>query len=181
MKIKVFQIFLCFITQIIKVKLENCLLDNCLCTLVDVDYSIICSDAKTVSFNTSFDFGYLLELRFNLKLIGTNNLKLLQNELFMNISLNSLDLSNNQETFERSYCDFNKFEQLKVLNLSLNRIQIIRNSQFSRLNKLEILDLSFNEIFFFEENAFFALDNLVNLNLKTSLDENNSFRLGSIS
>ena len=28
MEIKVFQIFLCFITQIVKVKLENCLLDN---------------------------------------------------------------------------------------------------------------------------------------------------------
>ena len=79
----------------------------------------------------------------NLELNGKNNLEIMNNGILENITLVSLDLSNNKNDFESYMETINKFLSLKVLNLSYNQISIIKEKQFERLIKLEILDLSY--------------------------------------
>ena len=98
------------------------------------------------------------ELEDELKCTNNNNkesIDLILNEL--SIEIKSLDLS------------FNKLDNIInieiksiiKLNLSNNRLLILKENQFSKLNKLEILDLSYNELFYIELNAFYGLNNVL--------------------
>ncbi len=104
----------------------------------------------------------------NLRLKGDFYLDLLENGVFENISVFSLDLSSNQISDFNSIMNQlnNNFQELKALNLSHNLMSIINERQFDGLVGLIVLDLSYNEIFYFNENAFKGLNNLIELNLK---------------
>ncbi len=115
------------------------------------------------------------ELKDELKCTNNNNkesINLILNQL-INSEIKSLDLS------------FNKLDNINIeiksiikLNLSNNRLLIIKENQFSKLNKLEILDLSYNELFYIELNAFYGLNNVLQVlhlqnNHLTELYQNN--------
>jgi Leucine-rich repeat (LRR) protein len=115
------------------------------------------------------------ELKDELKCTNNNNkesIDLILNEL-TTIEIKSLDLS------------FNKLDNINIeiksiikLNLSNNRLLIIKENQFSKLNKLEILDLSYNELFYIELNAFYGSNNVLQVlylknNHLTELYQNN--------
>ena len=114
------------------------------------------------------------ELKHELKCRNNNKelIDLILNEL-ITIEIKSLDLS------------FNKLDNINIeiksiikLNLSNNRLLILKENQFSKLNKLEILDLSYNELFYIELNAFYGLNNVLQVlylqnNHLTELYQNN--------
>ena len=114
------------------------------------------------------------ELKDELKCTNSNkeSIDLILSEL-TTIEIKSLDLS------------FNKLDNINIeiksiikLNLSNNRLLIIKENQFSKLNKLEILDLSYNELFYIELNAFYGSNNVLQVlylknNHLTELYQNN--------
>jgi Leucine-rich repeat (LRR) protein len=96
------------------------------------------------------------ELKDELKCTNNNNKESIDSILNEIIEIKSLDLS------------FNKLDNINIeiksiikLNLSNNRLLILKENQFSKLNKLEILDLSYNELFYIELNAFYGLNNVL--------------------
>jgi hypothetical protein len=113
----------------------------------------------------------------NLKLKGLNSIDLLIN-LFNNSkieSIKSLDLSSNEITDDLlSNINLNKeiysslFYYLIELNLSNNKLLILKEKQFYKLEKLQILDLSFNQIFYIEMNTFYGLNNVLYLYLQNN-------------
>ena len=142
---------------------EDCLFPYCTCLIVDNLNSVTCEENQLILVSNETN-----NLDINLKLKGQSNLETMNNGILENITLVSLDLSNNKNDFESLMDTINTFVSLKVLNLSYNQISIIKAKQFERLINLEILDLSYNHIFYFETDAFNGdgLNNLLTLNLK---------------
>ena len=93
-----------------------------------------------------------------LKLKGINSLQLIH--LLDEINLKSLDLSNNLNSLDDFMAKINSFTTMESLNISHNKILLLKENQFNGLNELNVLDLSFNEIFYFELNALKGLNNL---------------------
>ena len=87
---------------------------------------------------------------------------------FDEIKLISLDLSNNLNSLDDLMAKINSFTTMESLNISHNKILLLKENQFNGLNELNVLDLSFNEIFYFELNAFKGLNNLKDLNLSNN-------------
>ena len=164
---KMFKIINLFSTLVILVQSGQISLDNFDYQKSFNSYLILCQVNQFLRINSSSD--YLNQLSIKLKLKGKNSLNLIKNGTLLNNQLNLylLDLSENEETFEEYLEGINKFESLKVLNLSHNKISILKERQFNGLIALAVLDLSFNEIFYFEVNAFHgsSLNNLIELNL----------------
>lgn len=88
--------------------------------------------------------------------------------------LTYLDLSDNSgNTFVPSYFSlgknrFSRMTNLRVLNLSYNRINSIFNDTFNGLKNLKILGLKNATIFFLANNSFVSLKNLKFLNLESN-------------
>ena len=115
------------------------------------------------------------ELKDELKCTNSNkeSIDLILNEL-TTIEIKSLDLSFNNLDNNINI----EIKSIIKLNLSNNRLLIIKENQFSKLNKLEILDLSYNELFYIELNAFYGLNNVLQVlylqnNHLTELYQNN--------
>jgi len=86
--------------------------------------------------------------------------------------LSVLDLSENSGTsFSQSYFDvdthsFSAMPNLKILDLSYNRMSSIKNSTFNSLTNLEVLGLKNVTVFFVAPGAFSPMKNLKILNLE---------------
>jgi len=132
--------------------ISSCLFPQCdLSTETDGFYFIKCKGNQKITLPNETLNGYNIML----KLESISDLDIfIKNSLLDSIKLYSLDISNNQDTFENYFDFINSFVQLKILNLSYNKISMIRTRQFDKLFQLKKLDLSFNEIFYFEENTF---------------------------
>lgn len=72
----------------------------------------------------------------------------------LNLSSNLLDLNSINRI------NFNMYINLRLLNLSHNRIDVLCRYLFSGLNKLEQIDVSFNQIRLIEANTFNRLSSL---------------------
>ena len=81
--------------------------------------------------------------------------------------LTKLDLSGNNI---KSISNLN-LTKLLILNLSNNKISIIKNDTFSCLSKLAVLDLSFNQIKKIKHDSFKNVQNLIDLNLSNNIIE----------
>ena len=137
--------------------LTQCLYGQCICNTINSDFIVHCSDKlqlNKTSMNMKLD---LNDLNLKIKINETKNFSLLIDLSKNSVELHSIDLSNNQKSFESYFKTLNTFKTLNVLNLSFNRIGMLKASQFDRLNELKVLDLSFNEIFYFESNSFNGL------------------------
>ena len=101
---------------------NECLYRSCSCFVTNGEYYLTCQD-------THYDLGINLSLvpveiySSNFKLNGLN---LLKEESFKDLKVNSLDLSNNN--LEEIPSRVNELTSLKALNLSHNRISILRTS-----------------------------------------------------
>ena len=61
---------------------------------------------------------------------------------------------------------------IRVLNLSLNNLDVLHNNSFRRYTALTELDLSFNDIYFIETAAFYHLERLQCLNTSGNINLN---------
>jgi hypothetical protein len=132
----------------------KCLNNNCECNQLEdkTTYNVECTSQSVTNDVQMID----IQTINNLKITNyKESIDLILNQL-INSEIKSLDLS------------FNKLDNINIeiksiikLNLSNNRLLIIKENQFSKLNKLEILDLSYNELFYIELNAFYGLNNVL--------------------
>ncbi len=166
-------------------QVKNCALDQCIREESSHNYLIKCdfNHLKNAIFsqNLSVFIDELInEKKLSLKLISFQNVKVLNSDRFNDLNeLYSLDISQNDDKFEslKLTQKINSFKRLKILNMSFNRISIIKANQFDQLNELTHLDLSYNHLFYFEKSfAFNGLGNLIFLNLSrnklTEIEEN---------
>jgi len=158
----------CLALQCDTVKSEaDCFLDGCFCEKDPPSLLINCIDSKDIklkNFSSIInDFNQL-----SLRLKGFKGLEAIKNGLLNGIELYSLDLSENQNNMEQYLYKVNIFSSIVELNLSHNKISMIKKRIFFNLTQLEYLDLSYNQIFYIEDYAFYGLglDKLINLNLK---------------
>jgi len=81
--------------------------------------------------------------QISLRLKGFKALESMANGLLNGIELYSLDLSENQMNMEQYLDKVNVFSSIAELNLSHNKISIIKKRIFFNLVHLEYLDLSY--------------------------------------
>ena len=90
-------------------------------------------------------------------------------------SLREIDMSFNKITIVKSSC-LKSLENLKMLYLQVNRIECVEDKSFNALSNLKILDLSYNKITKLTKEVFVGLKNVVviklTLNLITSVSSN---------
>ena len=142
-----------------------CFLNGCFCEDDPPSISIDCIDNKEIHLNNFSSIKNFNQI--NLKLKGPKSLEALANGFLNDIQLYLLDLSENQNNMELYLDKVNIFSSIVELNLSRNKIPIIKKRIFFNLIYLEYLDLSNNEIFYIEDSAFYGLglDKLTYLNL----------------
>ena len=152
---------------------NECLYRSCSCFVTNGEYYLTCQD-------THYDLGINLSLvpveiySSNFKLNGLN---LLKEESFKDLKVNSLDLSNNN--LEEIPSRVNELTSLKALNLSHNRISILRTRQFDGLVDLISLDLSWFYRNQFTEIKDGDLDNLPSLKI-INIDHNRIKRVRNL-
>ena len=83
-------------------------------------------------------------------------------------SLRKIDMSFNKLTIVKSSC-LKSVESLKMLYLHVNKIKSVEDNAFSNLKKLKILDLSYNKIVKLQKEIFIGLNAVALINLTINL------------
>ena len=141
------------------------LFKECEQNILNDSLTLSCIDDSKIS-SIVINSSLLNDFKIKVKLKGIKSLQLMNS--FDEINLKSLDLSNNFNSFDDFMTKINSFTKLESLNISHNKILILKDNQFNRLNNLNVLDLSYNELFYFELNAFKGLNILKYLNLSNN-------------
>jgi len=141
------------------------LFKECQQNILNDSLTLNCIDDSKL-FSIGINSSLLNDFKIRVKLKGSKSLQLMNS--FNEINLKSLDLSNNFNSFDDFMTKINSFTKLESLNISHNKLLLLKENQFNRLNDLNVLDLSFNELFYFELNAFKGLNNLKDLNLSNN-------------
>ena len=170
-------IIIIIIVVLIKPLMSLKCFDYCQCSQLESNNNTYNLECISTNNNEQINLNQEIIKINNLKLKGSNSIELLINLLFNNSkieSIKSLDLSSNEITDNLLSTNLNNkeikllFIYLIELNLSNNKLLILKEKQFYKLEKLQILDLSFNQIFYIEMNTFYGLNNVLYLYLQNN-------------
>lgn len=101
--------------------------------------------------------------------LAENSLFKVDNRIFAGLAkLVDLDLSQNRIEMIESYSFADQRERLQALNLSYNKLGLVKKSHFAELKALLYLDLSFNQISTLEKDSFENTSSLNTLNLDSN-------------
>ena len=144
MKMKYLQLIFAFVLALNAQAETDCPLIGCFCQEYSSYFSIECKGDQRIqpsNFSSVNNFDQI-----SLRLKGAKNLEAMANGLLDEIELYFLDLSENQNKLDTCLEKVNVFSTLVQLDLSHNKLSIIKKQSFFGLINLKCLDLSYNQI-----------------------------------